>query len=257
MIRAKCLSQEPAVETRECCVIAMKRLSDRVLELRLEPDQRLHYGPGQYIEVLMADGRLRPFSIANAPQLSGVLELHVRFYHGGGFSRFAFTDLRKGEVLQIRGPFGHVRLRADDDRPAIFIAGGTGFAPIKSLIEQALGCATERPLYLYWGARAIQDLYMDELPRTWSGTYPWFRYVPVLSEPETSSHWRGRTGLVHEAVLQDFSELSSYQVYTAGPPLMVQAVQRSLLARGLKQECFFSESFEPAGKRLAHSQAGH
>ncbi|MGH6636570.1 MAG: NAD(P)H-flavin reductase, partial [Gammaproteobacteria bacterium] len=244
--QAKCLSQEPAVETRECRVIAIKRLSGYVLELRLEPDQRLYYRPGQYIEVLMAEGRLRPFSIANAPYVSGVLELHVRFYHDGLFSRFAFADLREGEVLRIRGPYGHVRLREEDDRPAIFIAGGTGFAPIKSLIEQTLRRATERPLYLYWGARVPQDLYMDELPRAWSGTYPWFRYVPVLSEPAPGDHWRGRTGLVHEAVLQDFSKFSLYQVYAAGPPLMVQAVQESLFARGLKQECFFSETFEPA-----------
>ncbi|MGH8647622.1 MAG: NAD(P)H-flavin reductase, partial [Gammaproteobacteria bacterium] len=248
VIQAKCLSQEPAAETRECRVIAMKRLNHHVLELRLKPGQRLHYCPGQYIEVLMADGRLRPFSIANAPHVSEVLELHVRFYPNGLFSRFAFTDLREGEVLRIRGPYGQVRLREETDRPAIFIAGGTGFAPIKSLIEQALRRGTEQPLYLYWGARASQDLYMDELPKAWSGTYPWLRYVPVLSNPATSDHWRGRTGLVHEAVLQDFSQVSSYQVYTAGPPLMVQAVQESLLARGLKKGCFFSETFEPASE---------
>ncbi|MGH8601490.1 MAG: NAD(P)H-flavin reductase [Gammaproteobacteria bacterium] len=229
---------------------AIKRLSAHVLELRLEPDQRLHYCPGQYIEVLMADGRLRPFSIANAPNVSGVLELHVRFYHDGLFSRFAFADLREGDLLRIRGPYGRVRLREDTDRPAIFIAGGTGFAPIKSLIEQTLRHATERPLYVYWGARAAQNLYMDELPRTWSDTYPRLRYVPVLSEPATSDHWRGRTGFVHEAVVQDFSEFSPYQVYAAGPPLMVRAVQESLFARGLKQECFFSETFEPASDRL-------
>ncbi|MGH8593590.1 MAG: NAD(P)H-flavin reductase [Gammaproteobacteria bacterium] len=250
-------AQELAVETRECRVSAVNRLSRHVLELRLKPDQRLHYCPGQFIEVLMADGQLRPFSVANAPHGSGVLELHVRFCHRGRFSRFAFTDLREGGVLRIRGPFGHVRLREEDDMPAIFIAGGTGFAPIKSLLEQALRCATERPLYLYWGARAPQDLYMDELPRAWSGSYPWLHYVPVLSEPAPRDRWRGRTGLVHEAVLQDFSELSSYQAYAAGPPLMVQAARESLFARGLKQERFFSETFRSVSDGVAHNQASH
>lgn len=245
-----------AVQLRECRVSAVSRLSHDVVALRLEPGQRLDYVPGQYIEVLMADGRHRPFSVANAPQRNGELELHIRFYGGSSFPPFLGMDLREGTVLRVRGPFGDLRLRARDELPAIFVAGGTGFAPIKGLIEQALSRPSTQPLHLYWGARARQDLYLDRLPRVWSDANPRLHYVPVLSEPAPSDHWLGRTGLAHEAVLTDFSDLSSCEVYCAGPPLMVQAVRESFFPRGLKEERFFSDALDAVSNESAPEKLG-
>jgi CDP-4-dehydro-6-deoxyglucose reductase len=232
------------VRTLPARVVGLERLAPDVMQMRLALPKTEHLGalPGQYIEFLMKGGKARAFSLANAPREAGEpLELHVRHYPGGVFSGFVFNELRVGALLRIRGPLGAFTLRESSPRPRLFVAGGTGFAPVKGLIERALETGDPRPMRLYWGARAQPDLYLHDLARGWS---PRVAYTPVLDEP--AAGWEGRSGRVHEAVAADIGDASHLDAYVSGPPPMVQAVRAVLIARGLDPEHFHSDAFESA-----------
>jgi CDP-4-dehydro-6-deoxyglucose reductase len=233
------------VRSLPCRVERIERLAHDVvrLYLKLPEAERLRFLAGQYIEFLLKDGRRRAFSLANAPHDDRYLELHVRQVPGGGFTEEVFTRMQEKTILRIQGPLGGFFLREDSDRPIVFVAGGTGFAPVKGIIEHALARGIRRPMHLYWGARARRDLYLDDLARGWERDHG-LRYVPVLSEPDPGDRWEGRTGLVHEAVLADFPDLSGHEVYTSGPPVMVAAVRDTLPRRGLPLAHLFSDAFE-------------
>ena len=180
--------------------------------------------------------------MANAPHDDALLELHLRNY-GGPFSQFVFNTLKEKDILRFEGPLGTFFLREDSDKPMIFVASGTGFAPIKGIIEHAFHKGMTRDMTLYWGVRHRGDLYMPELPEQWAREHPNFRFVPVLSEPQPADHWQGRTGLVHEAVLQDIPDLGAYQVYAGGSPAMVEAAHRTFTTQGLPEDEFYSDAF--------------
>ena len=214
-----------------------------ILKLKLPATESFHFLPGQYIDFLLADGKRRSFSLAGQPG-EGLLELHIRHYPGGTFSRHVFEELKPRTILRIEGPLGTFILREDSDKPIIFMAGGTGFAPIKGIIQQALASGTLRQMVLYWGARTLADLYMGELAGRFQAEHPNFTFIPVLSEPRAEDHWPGRTGLVHEAILADFDDLSGYEVYACGAPVMVDAGKRAFTTtRGLPEEAFYSDPF--------------
>lgn len=221
------------------------------LWLRVPMAERLQFRAGQHIDVLLPDGRSRSFSLANAPGNDQFLELHIRHYPHGAFSELVFSGMHEAAVLRIRGPFGGFVLDEASVRPIVCIAGGTGFAPIKGLIEHALAKGMDRPLYLYWGARSQGDLYLDGLARGWAVQHAHLRYTPVLSDPKPDQPWAGRTGLVHEAVLEDFEALGDYEVYASGPPAMVDAIRATLPQKGLDPGYLYSDSFamamEPPG----------
>ena len=232
------------VRTLPCRVVHLERLTEDVVRLSLKlPDtERLQFLAGQYIEFLLADGRRRPFSLANPPHDDRYLELHIRHIPGGSFTDYVFSQLKEKTLFRVHGPLGTFFLREDSERPIILMAGGTGFAPVKAMVEHALHRGMQRPLHVYWGARAATGLYLDRLVRSWAEAYPQVRYVPVLSEPEAG--WTGATGRVHEAVLRDFPELSGHEVYASGPPAMVYAGRDAFLARGLPEDQMFSDAFE-------------
>jgi len=223
----------------------MEKLSHDVmaLYLKLPSNERLQFLPGQYIEFLLKDGKRRAFSLANAPYDDGLLELHLRLIEGGQFTKYVFNEMQEKAILRIEGPFGSFYLREDSDKPVIMVAGGTGFAPIKGIIEHMLHHGMQRQILLYWGARSLQDLYMNELPLQWQAQHGNVRYVPVLSEPLPEDHWQGRNGLVHQAVLQDFPDLSDYQVYCCGAPGMVETAHRDFQQHGMPEHEFFSDAF--------------
>lgn len=216
------------------------------LYLKLPPKQRLQYLAGQYLDILLPDGKRRSFSIANSPQSGDRLELHIRNLEGGAFSGQLLGGVQEKSLLQIEAPFGQFYLRENVDHPLILIAGGTGFAPIKAIIEQAFASSTRRSMVLYWGVRAVRDLYLPALLEAWVREHPNFRYIPVLSQPEPGDAWSGRVGLVHQAVLADYRDFSAFDVYSAGPPPMVKATHDALIARGLPPSQFFSDPFEYA-----------
>ncbi|HKK16260.1 MAG TPA: CDP-6-deoxy-delta-3,4-glucoseen reductase, partial [Gammaproteobacteria bacterium] len=229
-----------------CRVAKIDRLNHNVLRLllKLPSTERLQFMAGQYIDILMQGGQRRSFSLANAPHDDEFLELHVRHYEGGLFSEFAFSSLEEKSLLRIEGPLGSFFLREDSNRPIIMIAGGTGFAPVKSIVEHALQKGLENPVYFYRGARSAQDLYLHELALEWDNANHNFHYIPVLSEPGPEDHWHGRTGFVHASVLEDYADLSSFDVYACGPPPMVHAVRDTFLERGLPEDRLYSDSFE-------------
>ena len=198
------------VRTLPARVASRTRLAHDVMELRLQlpPTERLRYRAGQYVDILLRDGRRRAFSLANCPADDALLVLHIRHVPGGTFSGHVFEDLEERSLLRLQGPLGSFYLRADSDCPVVFLAGGTGFAPVKAIIENALLAPLRREMHLYWGVRSERDLYLADLPRAWARAHPRLHFVPVLSEPEPEPGWSGRTGLVHEAVLADLPDLS-------------------------------------------------
>jgi CDP-4-dehydro-6-deoxyglucose reductase len=228
-------------------VVKLQRAAPDVmlLDLKLPAQERLQFLPGQYIDLLLRGGIRRSFSMANAPRDDGFLQLHLRDY-GGPFSQHVFGVMKEKDIIRFEGPFGTFFLREDSARPIILVASGTGFAPIKAIVEHALDKGVARPMTLYWGCRVRSDLYMHELAETWHREGK-LRYVPVLSEAPASDNWSGRTGFVHHAVMEDFPDLSGHQVYACGAPLMVEAAHRDFTSKcGLPDEEFFSDSFTPA-----------
>lgn len=214
------------------------------LHLKIPESERFEFRAGQYLEIILRDGRKRAFSLANAPHDNDQLVLHVRYVVGGEFSDYAFNHLRERTILRIRGPLGGFFLRDDPKRPVIFIAGGTGFAPIKSIIETAVHAGLDRAMHLYWGVRDERDLYLPELPKQWLQAGALSRYVPVLSEPSEHDGWSGRTGFVHAAVLEDFADLAPYAVYCCGPPVMVDSIRETFVAHGADSTLIYSDAFE-------------
>ncbi|MDR3323905.1 MAG: CDP-6-deoxy-delta-3,4-glucoseen reductase, partial [Zoogloeaceae bacterium] len=195
-----------------------KRAPDVIeLHLRLPDGEKFPFRAGQFIDFLLADGKRRSYSIANAPEQEGVLELHIRQVPGGLFTSQVFSTLHLKDILRLEGPHGGFFLR-ESDKPAILLGSGTGFAPLKAIVEHTLAAGITRPLHLYWGCRKEIDLYLPELPARWVREHPHIRYTPVLSEPDAA--WQGRTGLVHQAVMADTADLSGHQVYACGAPPM-------------------------------------
>ncbi len=223
-----------------------------ILTLQLPASDALRYLAGQYIDIMLPDGSRRSYSMANAPHTQGDkpwIELHIRHLPGGLFSDKVFGSMKEKDILRIEGPFGSFFLREDSPKPIVLLASGTGFAPIKALIEQLQTQTAGRPVVLYWGCRARADLYLHDWATQAAAQMPQLTYVPVLSDPLPSDSWTGRTGLVHQAVMQDLPDLSGHQVYACGNPLMVEAAQRDLIGRcALPENEFFADAFYTAAQ---------
>jgi CDP-4-dehydro-6-deoxyglucose reductase len=214
--------------------------------LALDSGERIAFYAGQYINVLLEDGAKRSFSFATAPPAGENIELHIRRIAGGRFTGQVFERMRVGDPLRFEGPLGAFFLREDSDKPIIFVAGSTGFAPVKSMLEYAFSRGMRRRMLLYWGTKTLADMYLAALPRQWQREHDNFSFVPVLSEPAPEDHWQGRTGLVHEAILADFPSLAGHQVYACGSTAMVEAAHPAFRAKGLAQDDCFADAFRPA-----------
>lgn len=230
-------------------VVSLERAAPDVAVLRLQiaADDKLRYLPGQHVEVLLRGGSARPYSLASSPETRGPLELHIRHLPGGLFTDTVFglgePALKERDVLRLKGPLGTFFLR-DSRAPVILVASGTGFAPIKAIVESAVHQGCNRPMTLYWGGRRPHDLYMDALCRQWTKEIAGFHYVPVISEALPQDAWHGRGGFVHRAVMEDFADLSGHEVYACGAPVVVDSARRAFMEeRGLRPGAFFSDSF--------------
>ena len=233
------------VKTLPSRIEKLEKLAPDVIEihLRLPASERLQFWAGQYIDILLKDGRKRSYSLANAPHDDAVLQLHIRHVPGGLFTEQVFSTLKVRDILRFNGPHGTFYLREESTKPMILLAGGTGFAPIKAIVEHAMAENCQRPMFIYWGAKARVDLYQNALPEKWAAEHTNINYVPVLSEPAAGDDWSGRTGFVHAAVLADFPDLSGYQVYACGAPVMIDAAKRDFMAQGMPEEEFFADAF--------------
>lgn len=238
-------ARDVPVKTMPCRVQTLRKLAPDVMELHLKlpANERLEFLAGQYIDILLKDGKRRSFSLANAPHDDAALQLHIRHVPGGLFTDAVFGQMEEKTILRFDGPHGDSYLRDDSDKPVIFMAGGTGFAPIKSMLEHAFHSRSPRKMVLYWGARSRQDLYMEQVAAQWQDAHPNFTFIPVLSRPQPEDQWSGRTGLVHQAILDDFDNLENHLVYACGAPQMVEAGRQCFLARGLPAEAFFADAF--------------
>ena len=237
------------VRTLPCRVHKLEKYAQdvMVLYLKLPASERLQFFAGQYIDILTKDGQSRSFSLANAPHDDEFLQLHVRNILGGAFTQHIFTQLKERDILRFKGPLGTFFLREDSSKPIVFVASGTGFAPIKSIIDHALHAGIKRPMHFYWGGRKLADLYMLDKAQAWESQD--IQFTPVLSEALPTDHWKGRRGFIHQAVLDDYSDLSGYQVYTCGAPVVVELAHRDFTTlRGLPNEEFFSDAFTFAPK---------
>jgi CDP-4-dehydro-6-deoxyglucose reductase len=235
-----------AIKKMPTRISRMARLSPDVMRLvlQLPAGDPLQYHAGQYIEFLLPGGLRRSYSMANAPHLIGHgLELHIRHMPGGQFTDLVFGTMKERDILRIEGPYGGFYLRLGSAKPIILLASGTGFAPVKALIEHLQFMRIDRPVTLYWGGRRPFDLYMNDWVIAKMQEMPSLRYVPVVSDALPDDNWQGRTGLVHQAVLQDHPDLSGYQVYACGAPIVVDSAQRDYRSAGLPDDDFFADAF--------------
>ena len=215
------------------------------LYLKLPDGERMQFLAGQYVDILLKDGRRRSFSIANAPHDDAYIELHIRHVDGGDFTGYVCDELKEKDILRIDGPHGNFFLREKNHRPMIFVAGGTGFAPIKGIIEHILAENLDLPMHLYWGVRDQKDLYLASLAERWAKHIPKFHFVPVFSQASDELPGDMRRGYVHEAILEDFPQgFANFDVYASGPPVMVQAVFDAFSKHGLSEENYFSDAFD-------------
>ena len=230
-------------------VQSMERLSPDVIQLRLQlpAADTFRYHAGQYVEFLLAGGVRRAYSMAVAPHQQATapgLELHIRHMQGGLFTDHVFSAMKERDILRIEGPFGSFHLHDDSSKPMVLLASGTGFAPIKALIEHLQHKGITRPAVLYWGGRRPQDLYMNDWVQARLAEMPHLRYVPVVSDALPEDQWTGRTGFVHQAVLDDLPDLSGYEVYACGAPIVVDSARASFTEqRGLPEDAFYADSF--------------
>ncbi|MEO6973231.1 MAG: CDP-6-deoxy-delta-3,4-glucoseen reductase [Rhodoferax sp.] len=227
-------------------VIGLEKKSHDVMliKLQLPANDTFKYHAGQYIEFILRDGARRSYSMGNAPHNGPGVELHIRHMAGGKFTDHVFNAMKEKEILRIEGPYGSFFLREDSTRPMILLASGTGFAPIKAVIEHMQFKGIDRPVTLYWGGRRPDDLYLDDWVRARAAEMPNLRYVPVISNAEPADAWRGRTGFVHQAVLEDFPDLSAYQVYACGAPIVVDSARADYIRlAGLSADEFYADAF--------------
>lgn len=245
------LHQPPQLENLRprqlpCRALSREMLADDVIRfvVKLPKGERFDYLPGQYIDFLLEDGRRRSFSLANAPN-GETLEMHLRITPGGRFARWVQQEMPDRAILRFEGPLGAFYVREDaQQRPILMMAGGTGFAPLKAMLEGLFAAGLKRPVHLFWGARGRADLYLHALAEQWAGQHPLFRYTPVLSEPDAD--WKGETGLVHEALLRAYPQLDGREAYLSGPPAMVRTGKDAFVAAGLNADHLYYDSFDYA-----------
>lgn len=227
-------------------IARMEKLSDDVMliALQLPANERLQYRAGQYIEFMLKDGKRRSYSMANAPHIDAQLTLHIRHMPGGIFTDQVFSSMKERDILRFEGPHGSFFLREESEKPIVLLASGTGFAPIKALMEHLIDLKSTRAITLYWGGRRPQDLYMNALCLEWAKTLPHFDYISVVSNALPEDQWTGRSGFVHQAVIADYANLAAYQVYACGAPVVVDSAKRDFIGLcQLPAEEFYADSF--------------
>lgn len=227
-------------------VARLEQLSHDVMRVFLKlPDAiRMPFFAGQYLDIIQDNGEHRSFSIANTPHDDQLIELHIRHVDGGEYTQYIFDRMKVGEILRIEAPLGSFTLRENSPRAMILMGGGTGFAPLKGILEHAFKVGLEKPMHLFWGVRSLRDLYMPDLPLEWTRRFPLFQFTPVLSDPLPADDWQGETGYVHETVMKHYPDMKHLDIYMSGPPVMVYTARDQFMERGAIEGQLFSDAFE-------------
>ena len=238
-------------------VVKLEKLTYDVMRvlLKLPEGQQIGFKAGQYINIILDDGQRRAFSFANPPHEAEFVELQIRLMPGGRFTTHVFEKMKEGDEVRFEGPIGDFSLR-ESQRPIVFVAGATGFAPVKSMVEDAFKRGLKREIHLYWGVKQLRDLYLPELPQQWARDHANFHFIPVLSDPAPEDVWNGRTGLVHEAILEDFPELKGHEIYACGSVRMVEAIFPFLKSHGAEDGACFSDAFTVSARSMAFQPRG-
>ncbi len=246
VIEARELEQVADIPVRKlpARVESLEKFTPEIMRLRLKLPKaaRLQFLAGQYIDIIQADGKRRAFSIASAPSEKDFIELHIKHISGGGFTGQVFETMKPKDILRFEGPLGTFFIRRGSNRPIVLMGGGTGFAPLKSMVEELIEAGDPRPVRLFWGVRTERDLYAKALIGRWMNQHPALDFVPVLAEPDGS--WSGQRGLVHEAVVGRVADLTDHDVYMSGPPAMVSAGRAAFLEAGVPEDRLFYDSFD-------------
>ena len=215
-----------------------------VVSLKLPANERLQFLAGQYIEFLLKEGKRRSYSMANAPHDDAFVQLHIRHMPGGHFTDHVFAKMKERDILRFEGPLGSFFLREDSDKPMIMVASGTGFAPVKAVIEHSIHREFKRPITLYWGGRRPHDIYMMDLCKGWAAAHAHITFIPVVSDALPEDNWSGRSGFVHRAVMEDFADMSTHQVYACGAPVVVDSARKDFIGQcDLPEDEFYADSF--------------
>lgn len=256
VLESRQVTQEGALPIKKMPtrVTSLQKVADDVMVLKLQmpANDVFAYHAGQYIEFLLQGGLRRSYSMASAPHLVGQgLELHIRHMPGGKFTDHVFAAMKERDILRIEGPYGSFYLREDSAKPIVLLASGTGFAPIKAIIEHLQLKGSTREVTLYWGGRRPADLYMDEWVKAKLAEMPKLRFVPVVSNALPEDNWQGRTGFVHRALLQDLPDLSGHQVYACGAPIVVDSARTDYLKAGLPEDEFYADAFTSEADKAA------
>ncbi len=243
---------ETAIHPLRCLTCRVVALDDAThdikrLNLAVETGGPFSFSPGQYAALTFAGQSARDYSMANRPD-EPVLEFHIRRTAGGTASNYVAERLRIGDTVKVEGPFGASFLREKHTGPILAIAGGSGLAPIKSIVESALAAGKTQPIALYLGVRAERDLYLEAHFRMLAQRHGNLRFVPVLSEAGETTR---RQGFVHEVAIADHPDLDGTKAYLAGPPVMVEAATRLLLVRGVRREDIHADAFYTEAEKAA------
>ncbi|PIP80331.1 MAG: hypothetical protein COW84_05845 [Gammaproteobacteria bacterium CG22_combo_CG10-13_8_21_14_all_40_8] len=212
------------------------------VQLRVPASQSFNFRAGQYLLLVLNDEDKRPFSIASTPAELPNIYLHIRSIDNNPFTEQILQKLTESEYIDIEGPFGNCQLSGKSPNPVVFIVGGTGFAPAKSMLEQFLEKYPDNQFSLYWGARTAEELYHADLPLLWVNQYINFDYHPVISDPDPL--WSGAKGLVHQYAFQHLTSLLDTDFYLAGSIDMVKAIYLDLLKEGVSKENIHSDMLD-------------
>ena len=236
-------------------VLSLEKKSDDVMvvKLQLPANDVMQYHAGQYVDFLLRDGDRRSYSMANAPHTlvagSPSIELHIRHMPGGKFTDHVFGAMKEKEIQRIEGPQGSFYLREDSTKSIVLLASGTGFAPIKAILEHMQHKGITRPTRLYWGGRRPGDLYLNDWVQAQLASMPNLTYIPVVSDALPQDGWTGRTGFVHQAVLQDTPDMSGLEVYACGAPIVVDSARADYTQAGLSNDDFYADAFTSAADK--------
>ena len=233
------------IEDYHATVVSINDLSPTIKGIRLQIDRPMQFQAGQYINLQLPDIEgTRAFSIANSPNETGIIELHIRHVQGGTATTYVHEKLCVGDELQFSGPYGQFFVRKSDLKDVIFIAGGSGLSSPQSMILDLLESDDMRTIYLFQGARDLAELYHRELFEKLVKQYSNFRYIPALNAPKPEDGWTGFTGFVHEAVADYFEHrCSGHKAYLCGPPPMIDAAISTLMQSRLFERDIHTERF--------------
>ena len=230
--------------TTSCTVDLIEALTPTVNRVLLTPAAPVSFKSGQYLQLCLTDSDKRPFSIASIPG-ANQLELHIGGSVNDQYASQALAHLLQQHQLQqpvqAEIGLGQAQFRTDSERPVILVAGGTGFSYVYSIAQSIAAAKLDRPVFVYWGVREQQALYHHEVMQQWAAQNSKYRFIPVVQQPD--SHWQGRTGMVHQAVLDDFVSLEAYDIYVAGPFAMAGVVRDAFIEQGAHREQMFADAF--------------